>query len=135
MNPVWEQVASRLFRRTNCLRILKGGMSTMPSLKCAAVLAIMALVSHNSVFSPAFAKRVTVLRNLVGIVNLSLYCENTYGGKALNVDNTPEGWRCRPGGQPILSRSITAACRQQFDNNALVAAVRKDVTWACYLPR
>lgn len=108
----------------------------MPGLKCAAVLAVMALVSHNCASSPAFAKRVTVLRNLVGFVNLSRHCKNTYGwGQAVNVDDTPEGWRCRPGGQPILSRSITAACRQQFDNNALVAAVRKDVTWACYLPR
>ena len=101
----------------------------------SAILSVM-MVCQYSVLSSAQAETVRDHRRVLGGVNLTLYCANKHGdAKAVNVNNTSGGWRCRAGHR-LSSISVQTACRQQYGRNDLLAEVRSsDDSWVCVVPR
>ena len=102
----------------------------------SAILSVM-MVCQYSVLSSAQAETVRDHRRVLGGVNLTQYCVKEFGyGKAVNVDNTSRGWRCKLGYGPGFRISVQTACRQQYGRNDLLAEVRSsDDSWVCVNPR
>jgi hypothetical protein len=108
----------------------------MTNSKPAGALLSVLMICQWAALSSAQAETVRDHRRVLGGVNLSAYCANTYGqSKAVNVDNTSGGWRCKSG-RRLVSISVQAACRQQYGRNNLLAEVRSsDDSWVCINPR
>lgn len=73
-------------------------------------------------------------RNLGG-VNIDAYCKNRFGSgaRAVLVENTAWGWRCRIR-QDLVSLSIDNACRFQYQNQRAYAQTRNSrdpYSWVC----
>lgn len=102
----------------------------------SAILSVMMLCQYSVLF-PAQAETVRDHRRVLGGVNLTQYCAKKFGyGKAVNVDNTSGGWRCKLGYGPGFRISVQTACRQQYGRNDLLAEVRSsDDSWLCVVPR
>jgi hypothetical protein len=102
-------------------------------MKILKPLILVATIAASSTIFPMKAQAQRVL----GGVNIDVYCRNRFGNaaRAVLVENTAYGWRCRVG-KDLVTLSIDNACRFQYNNQRAYSRTtnsREPYSWQCVI--